>query len=252
MGEAGARLAIVVATWLCCGFASSQLARRAGCSDGMAPVAGFCIDRWEDSVVEVDETGVERPHSPYLPVDGMEARIRATTAPAVVPQGYISQVQAAEACRHANKRLCSEDEFRAACRGPSAEDVYPYGGRARIPGYCNEGKGSMLPALHGAEPSRWTFANLNDARLNQVDGGLAPTGSYARCESPDGIWDCVGNLHEWTSDPPDVNGHSRFRGGFYGDAENNGPGCLYVTRAHQPTYHDYSTGFRCCSDRLAD
>ena len=31
-------------------------------------------------------------------------------------------------------------------------------------------------------------------------------------------YDLVGNLHEWGSDPPDVNGHGRFRGGFYGDA----------------------------------
>ena len=49
------------------------------------------------------------------------------------------------------------------------------------------------------------------------------------------------------SDAPDVKGHGRFRGGFYGDAEINGPGCLYVTSAHDPTYHDYSTGFRCCT-----
>ena len=42
--------------------------------------------------------------------------------------------------------------------------------------------------------------------------------------------------------------HGRFRGGWYGDAENNGPGCTYVTSAHEPTYHDYSTGFRCCAD----
>ena len=34
----------------------------------------------------------------------------------------------------------------------------------------------------------------------------------------------------------------------YGDAEQNGPGCHYVTSAHEITYHDYSTGFRCCAD----
>ncbi|HEX7604025.1 MAG TPA: hypothetical protein VF316_20550, partial [Polyangiaceae bacterium] len=62
--------------------------------------------------------------------------------------------------------------------------------------------------------------------------------------------DCVGNLHEWGADPPDVNGHGRFRGGFYGDAEFNGHGCLYVTSAHEVAYHDYSTGFRCCADLL--
>ena len=81
-----------------------------------------------------------------------------------------------------------------------------------------------------------------------MPGGLAHTGAFKRCVSPDGVYDMVGNLHEWVDDGPDVNGHGRFRGGCYGDAENNGHGCFYVTSAHEPTYHDYSTGFRCCSD----
>ena len=100
----------------------------------------------------------------------------------------------------------------------------------------------------GPNPRRWTFANLNDPRLNQAEGGLAKSGQYAKCVSKLGVHDCVGNLHDWGSDPPDALGLGRFRGGFYGDAEVNGHGCKYVTRAHGPTYHDYSTGFRCCAD----
>lgn len=216
------------------------------CPEGMASPGPFCIDRWEDYVVELDARGRERPHSPYEAVAGLT--IRAKTARGMIPQGYISQVQARQACERAGKRLCNEAEFRTACRGPSPGDLYPYGGQKRIPGFCNEGKGSMVALLHSGDPSRWTFANFNDPRLNQLDGGLAPTGSYPHCQSPSGVWDCVGNLHEWGADPPDANGHGRFRGGFYGDAELNGRGCLYVTSAHESTYHDYSTGFRCCAD----
>ena len=115
----------------------------------MAFVDAFCIDRWEDYVVELDADGVEREHSPYLPVDGLA--VRAKTAPGVVPQGYISQVQAADACASAGKRLCSESAFHAACRGQSPGDLYPYGGRARKAGYCNEGKGSMMPRFYGTD-----------------------------------------------------------------------------------------------------
>jgi len=212
----------------------------------MASPGDFCVDRWEDYVVELDARGGEHPHSPYEPVEGLV--VRARTAAGLVPQGYISQVQARRACENAGKRLCTAIEFRTACRGSSADALYPYGGRRRVAGYCNEGKGSMVPLLYGADPSRWTYAAFNDPRLNQLPGGLAPTGSYPHCESQAGVWDCVGNLHEWGSDVPDATGHSRFRGGFYGDAEANGPGCLYVTSAHEPTYHDYSTGFRCCAD----
>jgi formylglycine-generating enzyme required for sulfatase activity len=213
----------------------------------MAAPGDFCIDRWEDYVVELDPAGTEHPHQPYQPVDGLV--VRAKTAPGIVPQGYISQVQARDACAQAGKRLCTETEFRTACHGANGDDWYPYGGRKHMPGYCNEGKGSMMTVLYGSDPAHWTYADFNDPRLNQVDGGLAPTGSYPRCKSPAGVFDCVGNMHEWGADPADAKGHARFRGGFYGDAENNGHGCLYVTSAHEPTYHDYSTGFRCCADR---
>jgi len=219
---------------------------RPRCAEGMALVGDFCIDRWEDYVVELDPQGQEHPHSPYDTVDGLT--VRARTAPHVVPQGYISQVQAADACENAGKRLCTATEFRTACSGADPDNWYPYGGQTHVPGYCNEGKGSMMPVFYGNDPANWTFADFNDPRLDQVDGGLAPTASYPHCESPSGVFDLVGNLHEWGADPPDANGRGRFRGGFYGDAELNGHGCLYVTSAHEPTYHDYSTGFRCCAD----
>ena len=74
----------------------------------------------------------------------------------------------------------------------------------------------------------------------------------AYLEGPDGtrlIDFADSNVHVvGYSEPVDARGHARFRGGFYGDAEINGKGCLYVTSAHEPTYHDYSTGFRCCRD----
>jgi formylglycine-generating enzyme required for sulfatase activity len=208
----------------------------------------FCVDRWEGYIVELDDAGAEHPHSPYDVVDGLT--VRAKTAPNVVPQGYISQVEATAACNLAGKRLCSADEFQLACEGPNPGNWYPYGGETRVPGDCNEGKGSMMPVYYGSSSASWTYADFNDPRLNQIDGGLAPTASYPHCESPWGLYDCVGNLHEWGSDPADANGHGRFRGGFYGDAEINGHGCLYVTSAHELAYHDYSTGFRCCADAV--
>jgi hypothetical protein len=217
-----------------------------GCPPEMARVAGFCVDRWEAHVVELDATGAEQPHSPFSVVD--QLMVRAKSAAGVYPQGYISQVQATAACANAGKRLCTATEFALACRGPDASNLYPYGGATRMPGWCNEGKGSSVARFFGNDPNNWTYVEFNDPRLNQWDGGLAPTASYPHCVSPAGVWDCVGNLHEWGADGADAKGHGRFRGGFYGDAEINGPGCTYVTSAHELTYHDYSTGFRCCAD----
>ena len=227
--------------------AASDRSAAAGCPVEMAQIGALCVDKWEAYVVEVADGGA-RPHSPYQPVDGIT--VRAASAAGVVPQGYISQVQAQAACALAGKRLCSATEFALACRGPNAANWYPYGGESDVPGWCNEGKGSSVARFFGSDPTKWTYADFNAPIDNQWDGGLAPTGSYPHCVSPAGVWDCVGNLHEWGSDPPDINGHGRFRGGFYGDAQLNGPGCLYVTSAHAPTYHDYSTGFRCCADAM--
>jgi len=214
------------------------------CPPGMAHVKGYCIDRYEAYVVEVDDAGRETPHSPYTPVDGLN--VRAKVAEGVVPQGYISQVQAQSACENAGKRLCSAAEFSLACRGPNHSASYPYGGTRHQRGKCNEGKGSAVTAVFG-QGAPFDRTLMNDARLNRWPGGLAKTGAYSASVSPYGVFDLVGNLHEWGAEVA-ANGHGYFRGGFYGDAEINGPGCNYVTTAHAAVYHDYSTGFRCCRD----
>ncbi|RLB58803.1 MAG: hypothetical protein DRI90_16250 [Deltaproteobacteria bacterium] len=74
-------------------------------------------------------------------------------------------------------------------------------------------------------------------------GGLALTGSHPGCTGGEGLFDMMGNLHEWTADPLGT-----FRGGFYVDTVINGEGCLYVTTAHDVLHWDYSTRFRCCAD----
>ena len=215
------------------------------CFPDQVQIERFCIDVYEAYVVELDEHGDEHPHSPFDVVEGL--RVRAKSAANVFPQGYISQMQASDACANAGKRLCSADEFVRACRGPDRTAFYPYGGRQHVKGACNEGKGSFVALTFGPDPKRWTYANFNDPQLDQLENGLARTGAYDRCESPEGAHDLVGNLHEWVDEPAGPRDRGHFRGGSYGDAELNGHGCLYVTSAHERTYHDYTTGFRCCA-----
>jgi sulfatase modifying factor 1 len=165
----------------------------------------------------------------------------------VIPQAYISQVQATEACINAGKRLCTAEQFLRACRGADSTALYPYGGRHEK-GMCNEGKGSFVAATFGSDAFKWTYANFNDPQLNQLTNGLAKTGAYEGCRSPEGVFDMVGNLDEWVDEPAGPHDRGYFRGGWYGDAERNGSGCMYVTSAHERTYHDYTTGFRCCAN----
>ena len=238
-------IALTVASCGACGTHGAELPTRSGaCFDGQVKIERFCIDKYEAYVVELRDDG-EHPHSPYDVIGDL--RVRAKVAPNVAPQAYISQVQAKSACAHAGKRLCKGEEHLRACRGKT-EDFYPYGGRVYKKGVCNEGKGSFIAAAHGMDFKNRSYAEFNDPKLNQMENGLAKTGAFAQCVSPDGVYDLVGNLHEWVDEPSGNRGH--FHGGWYGDAEQNGPGCHYVTSAHEITYHDYSTGFRCCADAV--
>jgi hypothetical protein len=107
----------------------------------------YCIDKYEASLVEVMGDGTERPFPHYLPVDGHE--VRAISKPHAFPQGYISEVQAQDACAASSKRLCDMDEWKTACMGP-AHTTFPYGD-ARRPGACHDTGKSAVIAVFGAK-----------------------------------------------------------------------------------------------------
>jgi hypothetical protein len=167
---------------------------------------------------------------------------RAVSRGGAVPQGSTPGFVAAEACRTADKRLCREDEWVAACKGERATR-FPYGEQYRH-GACN-----VFRADH---PARILHGNasegLSDPRLNQValEGAalLRETGGSPLCKSAwgaDAVFDMVGNLDEWVDEPGGL-----FLGGFYSRATRNG--CEARIAAHPTSYFDYSTGFRCCAD----
>lgn len=233
------------------GRVASGAERRGRCPSEMSLLPGAaCIDRWEASLVQVDADGSERDWSPFVGFKRGEVRVRAVSRPGVVPQGYISGVQAEDACRASGKRLCTASEWDTACRGPQ-RTVYPYGD-SRQPHTCNDDGRPSHPVAdvtaryHLPEGQLWR-RNMVHPMINQLPDTLLPTGDRAECTNGFGVFDMVGNLHEWIADPDGT-----FRGGFYMDTRNNGEGCLYATTAHGKQYHDYSTGFRCCSDAAAD
>ncbi len=202
-----------------------------------------CVDRWEGSLVERSGGGA---WSPFMSVDGSESRIRAVSRPNVIPQGYISGEQAAQACRASGKRLCTAGEWESACRGPGRTQ-FPYG-EARRSGTCNDDIRAVHPvvevvaSLGLASQDLWRDA-MNNPLINQLPSSLLKTAERVECTNAYGVFDMVGNLHEWVDDPSGT-----FRGGFYMDTTHNGDGCSYQTTAHNFRYHDYSTGFRCCMD----
>lgn len=212
------------------------------CPEAMVAVDGHvCIDAFEAYLEDLDEKGAPAGvHPPHEHVDGK--RVRAATKRGAIPQAYISQHEAAAACEASGKRLCRDDEWLAACRG-TPRTRHPYGDRHRA-GYCNDAGTEALPIVFpGRGVDLFRLDRMNDSRLDRVPGTVAPSGSFGRCRTDEGVFDMEGNLHEWTADPSGT-----MRGGYFLDTHTLGEGCDYEAVGHDADYHDYSTGFRCCRD----
>ena len=215
---------------------------RGRCPRSMVEIEGrFCIDRYEASLVDVLPNGDERPRSPFTPLTASGPPVRAVSSPNVFPQGYISAVEAQAACTAAGKRLCRVAEWGKACRGPDPKS-FGYADR-REPGRCNDKGRNPVLSLYGR--GQWNWKTMNQPELNQLESTLSRTGEHSGCTNGYGVYDMVGNLHEWVADP-----RGTFYGGYYQDVSSvgHGEGCGYQTTAHEARYHDYSTGFRCCAD----
>ncbi len=229
---------------------SADLAPRARCPEFMVQIpdatASFCIDQYESSTMRIISTGGEEPWPFDRPVDGQT--VRAVVRPGQKPQAYISGAQASDACKRSGKRLCSESEWLTACQG-SAHSTYPYG-NTYVKGACNEGRPTNpVNDCFGSGSGVFTYANMNSPCCVNQPNTLAQGGFFSKCRSDHGVFDLHGNLHEWI-DATTASGNGIFKGGFFVDANINGNGCLYRTTAHAKTYHDYSTGFRCCAGLL--
>jgi len=234
------------------------------CPAEMALVGQTCVDRYEAHLV-AEIGGVLSPH-PHWQRPEAQVRYLARSASGVFPQGYISAVEAKAACEASGKRLCSRKEWLRACQDKGI-NRYPYGPKG-VRGQCNTGKLHLLPEVFGHRvPGGLKYdEHFNSPKLNQIPGFLARAGEHQGCSNERNIFDMVGNLHEWVSDKVDPRfmeqldaedvdrreqpwstGNGVFMGGFYSTTSELGPGCYYTTVAHEPRYHDYSTGFRCCS-----
>jgi formylglycine-generating enzyme required for sulfatase activity len=164
----------------------------------------------------------------------------ARVEPDVAPNGYMSAEAAQRACENAGKRLCTDEEWVAACRGEH-NTKFPYGH------FYEEARCNVFRATHPARVLHGDASNGHlDPRLNLVTEGddplLRPAGSTPACRSEwngDAVYDMVGNLDEWIDDPDGT-----FLGGFF--SRSTREGCDARVEVHSYDYYDYSLGVRCC------
>lgn len=194
------------------------------CPDGMVTICGaFCIDRYEAS----------RPDATAQ--SGGSDDSMATSRPGVIPwhSGDLSRAQAAVACDAAGKRLCTGQEWQAACAG-TGEQVYTYGDEYE-PTTCN-----AIDNWCDPECGIYPFCYLDC----DADYHITPTGTFAGCTNAFGLYDMSGNTWEAVST---TDGKDHFRGGAFDCGD---PGlahrCDYdgVEAGPFPT----TRGFRCCAD----
>jgi hypothetical protein len=247
------------------------------CPPEMVSIAGrFCVDRFEDALVDAESgrpfspdwpiapalvdrvleawvTGRERVgdlHARALPLPWLPAWERtghaspvATSRLAVRPSGYVTGIVAEAACAAAGKRLCTHDEFVTACRG-EADTQFPYGDDYQD-GVCNVFREDHPAALlHGNASTGHLDPRLNRVPSARGEPLLRLTGATPACRSrwgDDAVYDMVGNLDEWVDEPGGA-----FAGGFY--ARSTRSGCDAIVANHPKPYLDYSTGVRCCRD----
>jgi formylglycine-generating enzyme required for sulfatase activity len=182
----------------------------------MVRVRGFCVDRYE-------------------------APNRRGARPLVMQ----SANDALAWCSAHHKRLCTEDEWIAACEGDEHR-TYPYGGE-HVDGRCNDDK--PWRKVDEATLAKWPAAEAH-AHARELYQAT-PNGAKRKCASETGVGDLTGNVEEWVVR---TRQHANdwayvligcYWSGCYGGGK---PTCHSTNDAHGPEFRFYETGFRCCRD----
>ncbi|MCK6504138.1 bifunctional serine/threonine-protein kinase/formylglycine-generating enzyme family protein [Myxococcota bacterium] len=134
----------------------------------------------------------------------------------VKPVAKVSWVQADETCRTQGKRLCTEEEWERACKGPG----------------------------------NWVFSYADTYDPEMCGAGVEDpynVGDRSTCVSGYGVAMLSGGLREWTATVAGSKGNRRVvKGGLRGNPQR-GSRCAFAVD-ESATYADTTLGFRCCLD----
>lgn len=154
-----------------------------------------------------------------VPVNGKEVCVDAYEYPNKAdetPRDMVNQAEAASLCEAIGKRLCSIDEWQAACKGKD-NLKYSYG------------------------------SSYNSTRCNANTKAALRSGRKTQCRSWWGMYDMNGNLWEWTATPSKEKSTAFYvAGGSW--SGNNQSRCTESSYSFYPQNQYPSVGFRCCKD----
>jgi formylglycine-generating enzyme required for sulfatase activity len=199
--------------------AGKRRSPRGGCPSSMVRAQDFCVDRYE-------------------------APNRRGAKPLVMQ----SANDAVSWCAEHRKRLCTEDEWIAACEGEE-HHAYPYG-ETHVDGRCNDDK--PWRKVDEATLAKWPAPEARDLAKELYQA--TPSGWKRKCVSGAGARDMTGNTEEWVVRTREHDNDwpyllvGCYWSGCYGGGK---PTCHSTNDAHGPEFRFYETGFRCCRDAKA-
>ena len=213
--DRGAKVAAVNAA-----YTAAAAMKEFNCPPGMQKVPGGLVSIGSDGSDDLrnfGDRGLSRVEiKPYC-IDQYEF----PNQPGKLPKVAAPFAEAEALCKNAGKRLCSEDEWEAACRGPQ-NLRFPYGTRYD-PDACN----------------------TTDAKDNPRQTSVS--GAFSRCKSGYNVWDLSGNAAEWTASAFDGSGPDKTVKGGHAARPGFDDRCA-SRRKLAPGSHAINVGFRCCAD----
>jgi sulfatase modifying factor 1 len=158
------------------------------------------------------------------------------------PDFALNAYQAQDFCYSVKKRLCTHGEWVQACVG-SANLSYGYA-HTWHKDTCNDNAvGYVQPEWEQmSNPVEWK------KYAKTLYKGV-PSGSKEACfsnENGERVYDMIGNVREWVTDPYGLGGYS-FESSFWFGTMAGPLGCGFVIRNHSPGFSSYEVGTRCCS-----
>jgi sulfatase modifying factor 1 len=147
-------------------------------------------------------------------------------------------------CRSVGKRVCTSEEWIAACEGVG-HTRFPFGDK--IPKYTpGDGTGLCNYDKVFRAPDEYLVLKRDTKEMRYLDQS-EPAGSRKTCKSWSGAYDMMGNAEEWVRCSHGTEGWC-LASRFWAEPRN----CRSLVRSHSPRWHYYSTSTRCCLDMKED
>lgn len=147
-------------------------------------------------------------------------------------------------CASVGKRVCGLTEWNASCRGPE-RSRYPFGESLPDPRATTADNAPCNYAQTYTKPDEKKVYLRDPAEMTRLDR-RDPSGARG-CVSASGAEDMMGNVEEWVrcSEKISPSGWC-LAGRFWSEPRS----CGRVVAHHDPRWHFYETGTRCCKDMM--